>query len=744
MSVILGPNGRPFATRKRPDTTSVGFTGYMRYRGRVAEEYFQKLAGVKKVDVYQRMRADAMVEAVLTAVRLPIMAAAWKVELGGRDANAKKARDLVEHNLFEVLGECWEDEVRNLLTSLLYGFSVSVKQWKVENGTALLDELRPIHPKTILQSKEPWVIGPDGKLEGCWQYGPDGERFREQLLPGSRIVHLTHDSEFRNPEGRSLLRAAYKHWFIKNELYTYGAIGAERASVGTPIGKYPEGTSTEKQDKFQAALEGITTSESAAITIQTGWELDNFKLEVDADMVMEQIHHHDTKITQCVLAQFLQLGTEGKGGAYALSSDQTDLFLLCLEAIADYLCAKINRRVIPELVGYNLATDQYPKLSATVARQSAVGLASILRQLTAGVNPLVTPDEELEDYVRELLQLPARVGPRPEPQQPKVPAGGDQQNPAADGEGQGEEQMSRRRERIELRVLSTPGAFKEEPAYPELGNIVSEFHSAIVELGQDLKARVFRIANLPVTLDNGATYQRPVTRRLSGGRAPLRFAEDEAETFILSEAQEKAIDAAVQKFIASLMGEGASAAEWSGTDAEDGALQHYERLAHAVGVEEARRLTDAQAAAFQPTRESPEIKALLENAFSRLSNQGQLRIGSQLSGIKDTLTEGMLAGRSPLDVASDLEDLFGRYESHEWERLARTEMAFAACQGQIDEYAAEGIEELENLVSALACPVCQAFAGTRVKVSEAIPGENVAPFHPNCLDSTIPVVPGAE
>ena len=744
MAAILGPNGRPFAKAKAPDTTSIGFSGYVRFRGRVAEEYFQKLSGARKIDIYQKMRSDAMVEAVLTAVRLPIMAASWTVEAAGRDGNATRARDLVQENLFELLGECWEDEVRNLLTNLIYGFSVSVKQWKVVGGQVVLADLLPVHPRTILQSKEPWVIDGDGKLQGCWQYGTDGETYREEWLPGERILHLTHDTEFRNPEGRSLLRSAYKHWFIKNELYTYGAIGAERASVGTPVGKYPEGTSTEKQAEFQQILQGVMVSDAAAVTLPEGWTVENFSLKVDNEGLMAQIQHHDTKIAQAVLAQFLQLGVEGKGGAYSLSSDQTDLFLLCLEAIADYLCAKLNRRVVKELVNYNLATDQYPVVSATVARQSAVGLASVLRQLTAGINPLVTPDEALEDFIRELLQLPARTAPRPKPQEPKQP--GQEADPAADADPKDGEQLSgRRRERIELRVFQDPAAFSgEEPAYPALGEIAAEFHSAIVAHSRDLQASVARIAGLPATGSTQLAQRRPSRKQAYAGGRLIRLADEGAEKFTLSPEQEAAVDRAIQTFITKLVGSDQSAEGFAGTDAEDATLQHYERLAHAVGVEEARRLTDAQAAAFQPTRESPEIRALLDGAFKRLSTNGQLRLQGQLGGIKDLLTEGMLGGRSPLDVAQDLEDRFGRYEAYEWERLARTEAAFAATAGQIDEYGAEGVEELENLVSPLACQICQAFAGTRVKVSEAIPGENVAPFHPNCLDSTIPVLPEAK
>jgi len=743
-SVILGPNGRPFEKPAAP-TASVGFTGLNRFGGFIREEYLDKLSGPRKIDTYERMRSDGTVAAILRALILPVVAASWVIEPAGKDGNAKRAADLVEHNLMERLGDCWEEEVRNLLTFLVFGFTCSGKNWVLDRGEILLGELRPLHPRTLLQSSRKggnWDFDQNGKLIGVWQAGHDGQfGWREDYLPRQAFVHLGNEVEFWNPEGRSILRAAYKHWWIKDEMYRFWAIGGERAGTGTPVGKYPKGTPKDRQDEFQQAIVGLATHERAGITIQEDWAVENFSLEVDTETLEKQIQHHDTKITQSVLAQFLQLGTEGKGGAYALSSDQTDLFLLTLECLGDYVAAKINREVIPELVSYNIATDQYPKLSCTVARQSAAALATVVRSLASGQNAPVTWGEADEDWLRERCSFPARTEPRPArtevvPPQKATPKSTDPNAPPTDpkADPKATEQMSRR-ERIELRVFQTPGAFRETASYEALNQVAADFHAAIVERSRELQRQVFRLAKLP---DPTETAPAGFRRLWPFGRRQFKD-----ETFELTDAQTKAIDKAISSFIADMVGKDQTEAGFSGTESADGTVQHYERLAHAVGVNEAVRLTDAQAAAFQPTRESPEIQALLQGAFGRLSENGKLRIGSQLGDIKEVLAEGMLSGRSPLDVADELNDRFTGYEEHEWERLARTEAAFAANQGQIDEYGAEGVEELENLVSALACSVCQAFAGVRVKVSEAVPGENVGPFHPHCMDTTIPVVPGS-
>src|SRR5690348_1771286 len=102
-SPIVDQFGRPFE-KAVPAGGEVGFTGLNRFGGWVREDYLDKWVGPKKIDTVARMRADGMVQAILLALTKPIAAASWVVEPGGKDANAKRAADLVERNIFEKLG----------------------------------------------------------------------------------------------------------------------------------------------------------------------------------------------------------------------------------------------------------------------------------------------------------------------------------------------------------------------------------------------------------------------------------------------------------------------------------------------------------------------------------------------------------------------------------------------------------------------------------------------------------------
>ena len=106
-----------------------------------------------------------------------------------------------------------------------------------------------------------------------------------------------------------------------------------------------------------------------------------------------------------ILAEFLLLGIEGRGGGYALSQDKTDFFLLAIQAVAKNIAETINKHVIQELVDYNFVVDDYPQLQVgRLADIDRTGLANVLSSLQTG--GFVNPDPNIEVYLRKMLGLP--------------------------------------------------------------------------------------------------------------------------------------------------------------------------------------------------------------------------------------------------------------------------------------------------------------------------------------------------
>src|SRR5690606_870382 len=117
------------------------------------------------------------------------------------------------------------------------------------------------------------------------------------------------------------------------------------------------------------------------------------------------LDHHTREILKSVLAQFVDLGSSGVG-SYALAKDQSQIFLMALDGTAKLIEEVINHE-IQRLVDYNWNVEEYPTLThADLGIKDTEALASAIQTLsTAG---MITPDPEMEDYLRKTLKLPEK------------------------------------------------------------------------------------------------------------------------------------------------------------------------------------------------------------------------------------------------------------------------------------------------------------------------------------------------
>jgi hypothetical protein len=114
------------------------------------------------------------------------------------------------------------------------------------------------------------------------------------------------------------------------------------------------------------------------------------------------------------LADFILLGS-GSGGAFALSSDKTDLFGVALGTYLDIICEVFNNQAIPALIDLNQRVKgafkglkEYPKMvHSDVEKADLEKMGGFLEKMI-GVG-LLTPDAKMEQYVRRMADLPEAV-----------------------------------------------------------------------------------------------------------------------------------------------------------------------------------------------------------------------------------------------------------------------------------------------------------------------------------------------
>jgi phage gp29-like protein len=366
-------------------------------------------------------RSDATVQALELAITLPIRATDWDVQPASDDPTAKEAADLVYDNLFGGMTHTFDDFLRDALLALFYGFTVFEKVFEERDDYIVWRKFAPRHPQTI----ERFLFDETGGLAGVRQVGFDPQgRFRQVDIPIEKLLVFIWRRELGNPYGVSVLRAAYKHWFLKDLAYKLQAIALERWAVGIPVGKVPAGTSEQDKQTFLQMLEAMRGHERAAMVLPEDYSVELIGAEAGQranQAFVEAIQHHDTMIVKAVLAQFLNLGM-GDVGSWALSRDHSQLFLMGLNSVAQWFADHINRYAIPQLCRLNFGEDftDFPELTFADLRlvlQREVLAEAVSKLVQTGI---LTPDRSLQEWVRDVFDLPPL--PEEQPEEVELPA----------------------------------------------------------------------------------------------------------------------------------------------------------------------------------------------------------------------------------------------------------------------------------------------------------------------------------
>lgn len=398
---------------------SLGASGTYVVNGFIESDYNAKLAGTTGLATYDKMRkSDAQVRASLQVCKLPILATEWyiepaKNEEGEVDEEQQEIADFLEEALFERMEQDWQSYLTEVLTCLDFGFSVFEKVYTAD------DEDDRIWLKRIASRKqttiEKWET--ENGAAGITQTltskvnNPESPNFGKSRvsIPASKLLLFSFQKEGDNYAGVSVLRSAYRHWYMKDRLYQFDAVKHERQGVGIPYIKLPKGHTDKDKTEARKILKNIRVNEQGGVILPNpDWEFGFADLQAgNTSDMWKSIDHHNREIVKNVLAQFLELGNT-ESGSRALSEDQSDFFLLSEEALANLIEEVHNRFLVRELVDLNFTTDAYPKLRHR--KLGSVDYATLSSTLsTLGSAGMLTADEDLETWVRQAIDLPPKM-----------------------------------------------------------------------------------------------------------------------------------------------------------------------------------------------------------------------------------------------------------------------------------------------------------------------------------------------
>lgn len=237
-----------------------------------------------------------------------------------------------------------------------------------------------------------------------------------------------------------------------------------------------------------------------------------------------------------------------------------------------------------------------------------------------------------------------------------------------------------------------------------------------------------------------ADLLRPLTDLESEAFLMLGLPKPKAESFRYTAAMRRTLDQAIDLYLEAIAGPDRSREGYveGGPDADtpDGVLQQWQRFSFAVGLRRGAELAD-RPQTLSAERQSPATRAMLDNAFTRLSEGGRLKLEKHRDQIHSVLVTATDAGLSPLNTGRQLSKLFNEYSQRQFTVLARTEAAFAAIEGSTNQMRELGVRYLIYLFDVNACPICRSFEGLLIGIDETDrfpPGAT----HPQCLCDLAP------
>ncbi|NBO54473.1 MAG: hypothetical protein EBU84_07735 [Actinobacteria bacterium] len=411
-----------------------GSTGLRRTGGIVYEEFLPQLQGYRATQVFREMSDnDPVVGAILFAIDKLVRQVKWRVQPASSSPEDKRAAKFVESCMMD-MSVSWESTISEILSMLVYGWSLHEIVYKRRSGgsgkpsetSSRYDDgyigWRKL-PIRAQDSRQEWIFDDNGGIAGMLQSAPPD--YTLTTIPIEKALLFRTTSAKNNPEGRSILRNAYRPWYFKRRIEEIEAIGVERDLAGFPVMYVdPEIMRTDASDTaksiygdYKDAVINIRRDQQEGMILPAIYDDKNnllYRLELisaggtrqfDTDRI---ITRYDQRIATSVLADFILLG-QSANGSYALSSDKTNLFAVSLRCWMENIASVFNEFAIPRLFSVNgFPTEKLPTLAYGDIEAPPLGELGNYIQILAGAGVPLFPDDDLENHLRGLASLPEK------------------------------------------------------------------------------------------------------------------------------------------------------------------------------------------------------------------------------------------------------------------------------------------------------------------------------------------------
>lgn len=392
---------------------------------------------------------DPVIGAMLFALERLILHLKWTVDpFKDDDGKSRKEDEDAAKFVLSCMGDMeqsWDATIAEILSFLVYGWSYCEIVYKKRDGLDTPDKRRRSQysdgkigwRKISNRAQETlfdWDIDENGDVRGMRQLDPSAGRGMVTIPIEKALLFRTTNAR-NNPEGRSVLRNAYRPWRFKKTIEEIEAIGIERDLAGLPVAYVPPSmlSSTASSDEvtarnaIQNLVRGIKRNQNEGILFPLSYDesgREMYKLTLLSSAGNRQfntdavVSRYDQRITMTILADFILLGHE-KVGSFALGASKIDLFMTAISQMTAQMVDVFNKDAIPRLLKVNgMKTDRMPKMRVEELQSQDLSVLGdfITKMAQAGA---LQVDSGLDEFVRNLVGLPPKV----EDEEGALPAG---------------------------------------------------------------------------------------------------------------------------------------------------------------------------------------------------------------------------------------------------------------------------------------------------------------------------------
>lgn len=396
--------------------TEIGTTGLVQFSGYIQEEFLTELQGIRWRRVVREMvHNDPMIGAMLFAIEYLCRQVQWEIKPAGegKDEQDKASAQFIEECRQDT-SQSWGDLVAEILSFVPWGWSYFEIVYKRRQG----EQREPGKASKFDDNKIGWrkwsIRSQESLLK--WEFDDEGgvQAMTQQAAPTYQTVEIPIEKSllFRtsihknNPEGRSLLRNAYRPWFFKKNIENFEAIGIERYLAGLPVITAParildKNANDAEKDLAEYLRKMATTiraNEMQGVVIPSdphpqttipaySLTLLNGQSRADAK-TREVISGKNQEILMSTMADLLTIGHESVG-SFALVDKKADLFTAALGSFLDTIAEVVNRHGTPRLMRLNgMPVASAPMLThGKIQKLTWKELAEIMGTLQGVLNP---------------------------------------------------------------------------------------------------------------------------------------------------------------------------------------------------------------------------------------------------------------------------------------------------------------------------------------------------------------------